>query len=144
MQRKTSISHGLHTVCCEYCTLPLSNTDNPAWPHKSRRAQIQLHMQENSHFMPQDQNQDEMRYIKDAVMTAWYFIDHKPFLVFSELWIIVEMIIYFCWSVLGAQQQWVWQRRRCSKCDTLKKKIYPLSRTPVMILDSCVCIFLRL
>lgn len=72
-----------------YTVHTCARTHKPAWPRKSMRAQSQIHKaQTEVHSSPLRrvlklaakliQNTDEMPQIKDVLMAAWCFIDHKP------------------------------------------------------------------
>lgn len=83
-----------------------------------------------------DLNPDEMHQIKEIRMTAWCFIDHKPFL---ELWVFAENIY------ISGRNEWrVWScggRAALGLTDMMKllmwhikKKLYPLKQNSHMLL----------
>lgn len=82
-------SNNTHTDTHIHTASTCAKTHKPAWPHKSMRGKIQTHKaQVEVHSSPLRrilkhaatliQNTDEMLQIKDALMAAWCFIDHKP------------------------------------------------------------------
>lgn len=105
MQRKTWILHTLHTVFCEYFEWPLRVQSShyrhtfPHWSGHTRASTVCVHIigsrnkEITSTILCLDEyfmmhlNPNEMHQIKEIRMTAWCFIDHKPFL---ELWVFAE------------------------------------------------------